>query len=104
MAKYIMLLNWTDQGVRTIKDSPERLDGVKALAKKMGGKIEDFHMTMGAYDMVITVDMPSDDAMAKLILTAAQAGNVRSTTLKAFTESAYRSITGSFGAAKKKKK
>ena len=108
MPKYIMLANWTNQGVQNIKDSPKRLAAAKDVARKFGGKIEGFYMTMGAHDMVLVVDMPSDDAMAKLVLTVSQGGNVRSTTLKAFDEKTYRDIVGSLGKSggggKKKKK
>jgi uncharacterized protein with GYD domain len=87
-----LLLNWTEQGAKAVKDSPGRLDAARALAKKMGCEFGTFHMTMGAYDMVVTMNAPDDDTMAKFALTIAAAGNIRSTTLKAFSEDAYRKI------------
>ena len=107
MAKYIVLLDWTTQGIQNIKDAPERLDAGKATAKAFGGKIETFYLTMGGHDGVLIVDMPSDDAMAKFLLTVSQGGNIRTTTLKAFAEAEYRNIVASLGKsgrAKKKKK
>ncbi|MEX2200845.1 MAG: GYD domain-containing protein [Dongiaceae bacterium] len=107
MPKYIMLANWTNQGVQNIKDSPKRLAAAKVTAKAFGGRLEGFYMTMGTHDMVLVADMPSDDAMAKFILTVSHAGNVRTTSLKAFTESEYQEIVASLGKsdrAKKKKK
>lgn len=95
MAKYITLLNWTDQGVKTIKDSPKRVDSVRELAKKNGCQLQDFYMTIGSYDMVAIVEAPDDEAAAKLLLKIGSAGNVRSTTLKAFPEDAFRRIVGS---------
>ena len=95
MAKYITLLNWTDQGIRNVKDSPKRVDSVRALAKKNGCEMQDLYMTIGAYDMVAIVEAPNDEAAAKLMLTIGSAGNVRSTTLKAFPEDAFRKIVGS---------
>jgi uncharacterized protein with GYD domain len=95
MARYIMLLNWTDQGIKSVKESPKRLDAARDLAKKMGCEIRDFYMTTGTYDMVTVAEAPDDDALAKLILTLGMAGNVRTTTLKAFPEDAYRKIIGS---------
>lgn len=92
MAHYILLLNWTEQGARNVKDSPKRLDAARDLAKKMGCTFGSFHMTMGAYDMVVTMDAPDDDTMAKFALSMVAAGNIRSTTLKAFSEDAYRKI------------
>lgn len=95
MAKYILLINWTEQGIRNVKDSPKRLDAARALAKKHGGEIKDFYMTMGAHDMVAHLEAPSDEAVAKIVLVLAGGGNVRTTTLKAFAEAEYRSIIGS---------
>jgi uncharacterized protein with GYD domain len=95
MAKYIMLVNWTEQGVRNVKESPKRLDAARALAKKHGCELKDFYMTMGAYDMVAHLEAPSDDAAAKFALGLAGGGNVRTNTLKAFSEADYRSIIGS---------
>jgi uncharacterized protein with GYD domain len=95
MAKYIELLNWTDQGVKNVKDSPKRLDAARQLAKKMGCEVREFYMTTGACDMVVIVDAPDDEAVAKFNLTLAMGGNVRTTTLKAFTEDSYRKIIGS---------
>jgi uncharacterized protein with GYD domain len=92
MAHYILLLNWTEQGAKNVKDSPKRLDAARDIAKKLGCAFVDFHMTMGAYDMVATINAPDDDSMAKFALTMAAGGNIRSTTLKAFPEDAYRKI------------
>jgi uncharacterized protein with GYD domain len=95
MAKYIVLLSWTDQGIKNVKDSPKRLDAARELAKKMGGSIGETYLTMGAYDLVVVVDAPDDEAMAKFNLTLGSGGNVRTTTLKAFSEDAYRKIVAS---------
>ena len=92
MAKYIILANWTDQGIKNVKESPGRVDVVRALAKKLGCEMQDFNMTIGAYDMVVTIEAPDDEAMAKLALTIGRAGNVRTTTLKAFSEDSFRKI------------
>jgi uncharacterized protein with GYD domain len=94
MARYIELLNWTDQGVKNVKESPKRLDAARQLAKKMGCEVREFYMTTGACDMVVIVDAPDDEAVAKFNLTLAMGGNVRTTTLKAFPEDAYRKIIG----------
>lgn len=84
MATYIALINWTDQGVRNIKETPKRAENAKALARKMGGKM-DIHYTMGEYDAVAVVEMPSDEAYNKFTLASAALGNVRTKTLKAWT-------------------
>jgi len=92
MAKYILLANWTDKGIRNVKDSPKRVDASRKLAKKLGCELQDFYMTIGPYDMVVSLEGPNDEAVAKFALTLAGAGNVRTTTLKAFPEAAYRKI------------
>ncbi len=92
---YILLMNWTDQGIKTVKDSPNRLDKARAAAKGQGITLGDFYMTIGSYDMVVHVEAPDDAALAKWVLQVAQGGAVRSTTLKAFGEDEYRKIVGS---------
>ena len=95
MATYIMLGNWTDQGIRNIKDSPRRIDAAKAAAKDAGGEIKDAYMTLGSYDVVVVTEFPDDDAAATFSLAMGSRGNVRLTTLKAFSEADARRIIGS---------
>jgi len=97
MVTYIMLLNWTDQGIKNVKDSPKRLDVVKKLAKDMGGEVKSFYMTLGIYDLVLIVDMPNNDKLASFGLKLGSLGNVRSTTLKTFSEDDYRRIVAGLG-------
>ena len=92
MASYIMLLNYTDQGIRTIKQSPMRADEAHKLAKSCGAEMKAVYMTLGAHDLVAILEAPNDEAMARFALAAAALGNVRSTTLKAFSETEYRKI------------
>ncbi|NNE24103.1 MAG: GYD domain-containing protein [Rhizobiales bacterium] len=92
MARYIALANWTDKGIANVKESPERVNAVRTLAKNLGCELQDFYMTVGAYDMVVTIEAPDDEAMAKLALSIGRAGNVRTTTLKAFSEESFRKI------------
>jgi uncharacterized protein with GYD domain len=68
------------------------LDGVKKLAKDFGGEVKSFYMTLGAYDLVLIVDMPNNDKLASFCLKLGSLGNVRSTTLRAFSEDDYRRI------------
>jgi len=92
MVTYLMLLNWTDHGIKNVKDSPKRLDGVKKLAKDMGGEVKGFYMTLGAHDLVLIVDLPNDEKLASFGLKLGSLGNVRSTTLRAYSEDDYRRI------------
>jgi uncharacterized protein with GYD domain len=94
MAKYILLVNWTEQGIRNIKDSAKRLDAGRALAKEQGCVLESFFMTMGSFDNVAVVEAPDDETMAKYVLTLSSEGNLRTVTLKAFPEETYRTIIG----------
>ena len=64
MATYLMLLNWTDQGIRNVKESPKRLDAVKKTAKDMGGEVKAFYMLQGSYDLALIVEMPHDEKLA----------------------------------------
>ena len=94
MTRYIELLNWTDQGIKNIKDSPKRLDAAREAGKKMGVDVREFYLTTGACDMVGITDAKDDETMAKFTLMLGMGGNVRTTTLKAFSEDSYRKIIG----------
>lgn len=97
MTTYIVLLNWTEQGMKAIGESPRRLDAAKALLQEMGGSLKAFYMTMGNYDMVAICEAPDDAVAARFALTLGSQGSVRSQTLKAFPEEAYREIIKSLG-------
>ena len=85
MPHYIILGNWTDQGVRTVRETTKRADQVKALASKMGAKL-DVYWTMGAYDFVAFAEAPNDETYMQLAFAIGSAGNTRTTTLKAWTQ------------------
>jgi uncharacterized protein with GYD domain len=89
---YILLINWTDQGVRDARESPDRLDAARALLEEMGGAFKHIFLTMGEYDLVAICEAPDDAVMARFVLMTAMQGNVRTRTLKAFPEAAYREI------------
>jgi uncharacterized protein with GYD domain len=95
MATYILLVNWTDQGIQTVKDSPKRLDAGRALAKKFGCEVKEFYLTIGPYDSLSLLEAPDDEAVAKYLLSLRSGGNLRTTMLKAIPESSYRTIVGS---------
>jgi uncharacterized protein with GYD domain len=90
-----MLAQWTDQGMRQVKDSPKRVDAAKQALKEMGGEFKAFFMTMGDYDLAAIYEAPDDAVAARFTLMLGMLGNVRSTTLKAFPEAAYREIVAS---------
>jgi len=92
MPTYITLIKWTDQGIREVKESPQRLAGAKKAVEAAGGKWTGFYLTMGRYDMVAIVEAPSDEAYTATILSIASRGSIHSETLKAFPEDQYRDI------------
>jgi uncharacterized protein with GYD domain len=94
---YIMLVNWTEQGVKNVRDSPKRLDAAKKSLADMGGSFKEFYLTMGDYDMVAVCEAPDDAVAARFALQLGMGGNVRTRTLKAFPEAAYREIINSLG-------
>ncbi|KZD22949.1 GYD domain-containing protein [Tardiphaga robiniae] len=97
MTTYIMLANWTDQGVQHVKDSPRRLDLAKKALKDMDGEFKSFFLTMGDYDIVAIYEAPDDAVAARFNLQLGMLGNIRTRTLKAFPETAYREIIKSLG-------
>jgi len=84
MAKYVSLLQFTDQGVRNVKDSIKRAAAATAEAEKMGAKVTDAFWTMGAYGVVLLLDAPDDETVSAFSLKIGSLGNVKSQTMRAF--------------------
>jgi uncharacterized protein with GYD domain len=82
---YIMLLRWTEQGIRNFKDTTRRADAAKREAERIGGKLT-LYWTFGEYDLVCILEAPNDEAAMEFGLKVGSLGNVRTTTLKAFSE------------------
>ena len=85
MATYILLANFTDQGIRNIKDTVRRAEVFKELAQKSGTTVKDLYWALGPYDIVAIVDSADDTAVTALGLTLGKSGNVRTQTLRAFS-------------------
>jgi uncharacterized protein with GYD domain len=85
MPQYIVLVNFTDQGVKGVKDVPNRQDKSRETAKQFGVERKTVWMTFGPYDFVHLYDAPSDEAMAKFVMTLSSFGNVRTTVMRAWT-------------------
>ena len=96
MTTYIMLANWTERGLQAVTDGPKRMDNVKKMLADMGGHMQALYLTMGQYDLVGIFDAPDDAIAARFTLMLGRLGNVRSVTMKAFPEEAYRQIINSF--------
>lgn len=86
MATYITLANFTDQGIRSVKDSTKRADAVKEAAKKFGASMPQIYWTMGSYDLVAVVEAPDDMSASAFALAIGMAGNIRGQTLRAFSK------------------
>ena len=89
MPTFILSLNWTDQGIRTVKDAPKRTQAARELAKKVGVEIKNLYLTSGDSDLVIIVDAPSGDNVAKFALAVSSQGNIRTRTARAWHESEF---------------
>jgi uncharacterized protein with GYD domain len=84
MATYVSLVRYTEQGIRNIKESPNRLDATKKLAQSLGGELKQFYLAMGKYDIVVVSEAPDDETAARFALSLGSAGNVRTETMRVF--------------------
>ena len=92
MPTYLSLVNFTQQGIQNIKESPARLDAARKAFKAMGGELRHFYLTLGRYDIVLIGEHPNDETTARAALALGSMGNVRSETFRAFTEEEYRKL------------
>lgn len=97
MASYLTLVNWTEQGIKNIKQGPDRLEAFKQATQAAGGRVIFFYMLMGEYDLATLIEVPDDDAATRVLLNLGALGNVRTKTMKAFTEDDFKRIIGSLG-------
>ena len=94
MATFISLANFTDQGIRGVKDTTKRAKAVKEAASKFGASVKDLYWTLGRYDIVTIVDAPDDQSIASLLFSIGSQGNVRTQSLKAFEADEIERILG----------
>jgi uncharacterized protein with GYD domain len=92
MSEYMLLCNFTDQGVRNIKEAPKRRAAARELGKKLGVEIKTSYLAIGTYDLIIHAEAASDETIATYLLSLASKGNVRTTTVKVFPEAAIDKI------------
>lgn len=85
MSHYIILWNFTDQGLKNIKDSPKRAEAFKNVIEKVGGKLISTYYTFGKYDGISIVEASGDAILMSSLLSVGSQGNARTLTLKAFT-------------------
>lgn len=92
MPTYVSLINYTQQGVENMKESPNRLDTAKELFKSMGAEIKAYYLAMGRYDAMVISEGPDDETMMKLAITTSSAGAIRTESFRVFAEDEYRKI------------
>ena len=92
MPTYVSLVRYSDQGIRNIKESPARLDAAKKLAQSAGAEIKSFYLALGKYDAVVTLECPDDETATRFALSVGSLGNVRTESMRVFTEPEYRKL------------
>jgi len=92
MSTYVILYKFTDQGSKTVKESPARVDAAIKAVEAMGGKSLGVYYVMGEYDLVSIGEIPNDEAAMAFALSIGAAGNAHTTTLKAFTKDQFAAI------------
>jgi uncharacterized protein with GYD domain len=97
MANYIVLANWTDQGIRNFRDSQRRAADFAEMVRSIGGTVKDFYWTIGPYDIVLLLEAPDDETVTAAALKVSGLGNVRTTTLRAFSQPEFATIVDRTG-------
>ncbi|HYB47019.1 MAG TPA: GYD domain-containing protein [Streptosporangiaceae bacterium] len=97
MRSYVILANWTDQGVKNSRDTIKRARAFRALIESRGGKVREHLYTLGEYDIVMVTEFPDDDTAAAAVLALASLGNVRTKTMRAFTDGEVAPIVAQLG-------
>jgi uncharacterized protein with GYD domain len=86
MTEYLLLCNFTDQGIRGIKERPNRRAAARELGKKLGIEMKGAYLAMGPYDLIVQAEAKSEEAMATFVLSLASKGNLRTTTVRVFPD------------------
>ena len=97
MATFIVLLNWTEQGIKDFRDSPSRVDAFNQQMSGLGVSIKDIYWTTGPYDIVTVVEAADEESATAALLRLGSLGNVRSTTLRAFSRAEFEQIAARAG-------
>ena len=95
MDTYVILGNYTQQGVEKIKESPDRIESGRKAFEAVGGKVIAWYLLMGRYDFMLVVQAPNPQAVASVLLSYGSGGNGRTETLRAFTEAEFKDIVAS---------
>lgn len=97
MATYISLINWTEKGIGAYKDTVTRANAANGLAARFGGSIRSILWTIGPYDLVSVTEFPDEESATAFALALGAAGNLRTTTMRAFDADAMSAIIAKTG-------
>ncbi len=97
MRSYVILLNWTDQGVKNSRETIKRAMAFRTVIESRGGKSREHLYTLGEYDIVMVTEFPDDETAAAAVLSLAKLGNVRTKTMRAFTDGETSAIIARLG-------
>jgi uncharacterized protein with GYD domain len=97
MPTYVALFDWTDQGIRNVRDTVDRYDRSTDLAQKHGVSFEQVYWTVGPHDLVGIFEAPDDESVSAFLLELSSAGNLRTTTLRAYDREEMRGVLGRLG-------
>jgi uncharacterized protein with GYD domain len=97
MSTYITLMNWTEQGVTSFKDTVDRYEKAKEAMGELGISFKDVYWTLGPYDIVTVIDAPDDETVTAATLALAAQGNLRTTTLRGFSADEMRGVIAKAG-------
>ena len=97
MATYVVLIDWTQQGVENFRDSVDRYEAAQSQFEGLGVRFRDIYWTLGSHDIVSIVDAPDSETLAAALLRLASQGNLRTTTLRAFSGEEMRGVIAKAG-------
>ena len=97
MATFIALVNFTEQGIKNVKESPQRAKAFEELAKKLGGTVKALFWTQGKYDIVTILEAPDEQTVSAIMLSVSSYGNVHGQTLRAFDAAEFGAILKKMG-------
>jgi uncharacterized protein with GYD domain len=97
MATFVVLFNWTEQGIKSYKDSPSRVDQANEAWQDLGVRVKEIYWTIGPYDLVAIVEAPDPEALASGLLRLGALGNVRSTTMRALDRAEAEAVIAKAG-------
>jgi uncharacterized protein with GYD domain len=92
MATFILTIDWTDQGIRNVRDAPKRSEAARELANKVGVEIKQVYLTSGEHDILVIAEAPLGDHVTKFALALGSLGNVRTCTSRAWTEAEWTTL------------